>query len=61
MFHPDERVPRYIFKQKERYSPQIGGVVVSHLSMVSPQNDDTRGGPPSSRCDAIVWKSYFTV
>ena len=61
MFHLDERAPSYIFKQKERCSPQIGGVMVSHLNMVSPQNDDTRGGPPPSRCDAIVWKLYFTV
>ena len=30
--------------KKERYSPQIGGVIVSHHDMVSPQNGDTRGG-----------------
>ena len=42
---------------KKRYSPQIGGVMVSHhnmvsLQMVSPQNGDTRGGPPPSLSDA---------
>ena len=32
--------------KKQRYLPQIGGVMVSRHNMVSPQNDDTRGGPP---------------
>ena len=32
--------------KKQRYSPQIGEVMVSHHNMVSPQNGDTRGGPP---------------
>ena len=31
---------------KETYSPQIGGVMVSHHDMVSSQNNDTLGGPP---------------
>ena len=31
--------------KKKRYSPQIGGVMVSHHNMVSPQNGDTRGAP----------------
>ena len=29
----------------ERYSPQIGGVMVSHHNMVSTQNGDTQSGP----------------
>ena len=36
-------------KQSEKSKiPQIGGVMVSHHHMVSPQNGDTRGWPPPS-------------
>ena len=42
--------------KKVRYLPQIGGVMVSHRNMVSPQNGDTRGGPlpPPPPSDATV-------
>ena len=32
--------------EKERYSPQISGVMVSYHNAVLPQNSDTRGAPP---------------
>ena len=40
-----------------RYLPQIGGVMVSHHNMMSPQNGDTRGGPPpfSDATDKVHW------
>ena len=51
--------------EKVRYLPRIVGVMVSHYNMVSPQNDDTRGGPPpcppsdaterSSGVALIIW------
>ena len=31
--------------KKKRHSPQIGGVIVSHHNMLSPQNGDTRDAP----------------
>ena len=33
--------------KKESYSPQIGGDMISHHHMVSPQNGDTWDGLPS--------------
>ena len=39
---------------KERYSPQISGVMVSHHNMVSPQNSETRSGPPPPPSDATA-------
>ena len=32
--------------EKVRYLPQIGGVMISHHNMVSPQNGDTGAGRP---------------
>ena len=41
-------------KVKKRYSPQIGGVMISHHNIVSPQNGDARGGPPPSLLTPLV-------
>ena len=39
--------------KKERYSPQISGIRVSHHDMVSPQNGDTWGGRPPSHATGL--------
>ena len=47
---------------KKRFSPQISGVMVSHHKMVSPQmvspqNGDTRGGPPPHLSSATAYRN----
>ena len=41
-------------RTEKRSSPQISGDMVSLYNTVSPQNGDTRGGPPPPS-DAIGW------
>ena len=45
-------------RTEKESSPQISGDMVSLHNMVSPQNGDTRGGPPPSFAKSVLYHWY---